>query len=83
MIDLRAGKPTHVVFCFGGGGKTSPAGKFQILSVGKVDVTLPSPAIGIPVFTEYANEVLVAVRICDSVPRSCFILIIHAGHSSV
>lgn len=53
-----------------------------MLPVGEVDVTLPGPCVGVPVFTECCEDGLVTVRIGDFVPGSFLIIIAHASQFS-
>jgi len=78
IIDAVAGESTHVVFGFGCGRETSLAGEFKLLPIGEVDVALPGPCVGVPVFTDCCEVGLVTVRIGDFVSGSFLIIIAHA-----
>jgi hypothetical protein len=61
IINAVAGESTHVVFCLSGRLKISLAGEFKMLPVGEVDMTVPCPCVGAPIFTDRCDEGLVAV----------------------
>jgi hypothetical protein len=67
VIDASAGEPAHVVFRFHGGRETPLAGKFEVLPIRKVDVSLPCPSFSVAVFSDDANEGLITVSISDPV----------------
>jgi hypothetical protein len=82
-IDAGAGESAQVIFRLRGGVKTPLAGEFEIVSIGKIDVTFPLPRVSISIFSKYSDKSLVAVRVGDSVAAAVLIAGFHVRHCSV
>jgi hypothetical protein len=67
-------KSAQVVFSFGERVKAALAGELKILSVGEVDLTLPSPRVRLLMFHEPSDKFLVTVRIDNAVSMAVFII---------
>lgn len=61
IVNAIACKTTHVVFCFPRTRKYALAGKFKMLSVSEIDVTVPFPCVIAAIFTDDCDDILVAV----------------------
>ena len=72
-------KSAQVVFSFGERVKAALAGELKFMSVGEVDLSLPSPRESILMFHEPSDKFLVTVRIDNSVSMAVFIINWHVG----
>ena len=72
-------KSAQIVFGFGERVKAALAGELKIMSVGEVDLTLPSPCVSVLMFHEASDKFLVTVRIDYAVSMAVFIINWHVG----